>query len=62
MTAHGKLFRLRAVLHHLEESLSDIYVRQCTVAIPAAAFLPDGYANRDIALRVASFLKKIIQV
>ena len=62
ITAQGKMFRLRGVLQHLEETIATICVRECIVGISAASFMPAGWYNPEIAARLATFLAKVIQV
>ena len=61
ITVAGKFFRLKAVHHYLRDKLLNTDIRECTVAIPCAIFMPNGYSNPDVAARIASFLKKMIQ-
>ena len=60
--AQSKLFRLRAVLEHLEAAVSDICIRESVLGIPKSAFMPEGFSNPAVAQRMAGFLTSIIQV
>lgn len=62
ITAQGKMFRLRGVLQHLEETMASLCIRECIVDVSAASFMPPGWYNHDVALRMADFLAKVIQV